>query len=148
MELSNWMFQKAKKVTSTFFFITLWIISVQRKVKPKKMVAFKFLKNFTDSLVNISKCQTQSQWVKVYKSLFADVKQPFDSKKFVSNTLEDQTKIEYYNDNDICDGVIKSVVPENLVSRVKVFIHSSFITYSNHEKPLLWGLFFLAHRNE
>ena len=75
--------------------------------------------------------------MKVYKSLFEDVKQPFDSKKFVSNTIEDQTKIAYYNDNDICDGVIKSVVPENLVSRVKVFIHSSFITYSNHEKPLL-----------
>ena len=70
--------------------------------------------------------------MKVYKSLFADVKQPFDSKKFMSDTIEDQTKIEYYNGNDICDGVIKSVVPENLVSRVKVFIHSSFINYSNH----------------
>ena len=50
---------ESKKGKQHFLFYNL--ISVQRKVKPKKMVAFKFLKNFTDSLVNISKCQTQSQ---------------------------------------------------------------------------------------
>ena len=47
------------------------------------------------------------------QSLFADTKQPSDSKIFVSNTIEDQTKIENCNGSDICAGVIKSFVPEN-----------------------------------
>ena len=35
------------------------------------------------------------------QGLFVDVKQPSDSKIFVSNTIEDQTRIDNYNDNEI-----------------------------------------------
>ena len=47
-----------------------------------------------------------SEKTKGEQSLFADVKQPSNSKIFASNTIEDQTKIEY-------DEVIKSIVPKN-----------------------------------
>ena len=32
---------------------------------------------------------------------------------FVSSTIEDRTRIESYNDNEICAAVVKSIVPEN-----------------------------------
>ena len=35
------------------------------------------------------------------QGLFVDVKQPSDSKIFVSNTIEDQARIDNYNDNEI-----------------------------------------------
>ena len=47
------------------------------------------------------------------QSLFVDVKQPSYSKMFVSSTIEDRTRIESYNDNEICAAVVKSIVPEN-----------------------------------
>ena len=68
-----------------------------------------------DSLVNISKCQTK-QKVNLLLSeqgLFVDVKQPSNSKILVSNAIEDQTRIENFNDNEIWTSVIKSIVPEN-----------------------------------
>lgn len=79
------------------------------------MVAFKILKNLTDSLVNISKRQkkTKGEPLLSEQSLFVDGKQASDSKIFVSNTIEDQTKIENYNNNEICAGVVKLIVPES-----------------------------------
>ena len=52
----------------------------------------------------LSKDFKASEKTKGEQSLF--VKQPSNSKIFASNTIEDQTKIEY-------DEVIKSIVPEN-----------------------------------
>ena len=52
----------------------------------------------------LSKDFKASEKTKGEQSLF--VKQPSNSKIFASNTIEDQTKIEY-------DDVIKSIVPEN-----------------------------------
>lgn len=79
------------------------------------MVPFKILKNFTDSLVNISKRQKKTKGEPLLReqSLFVDGKQASDSKIFVSNTIEDQTKIENYNNNEICAGVVKLIVPES-----------------------------------
>ena len=50
------------------------------------------------------------------QSLFVDVKQPSNSQIFVSNTIEDKTRIKNYNGSEICAGGIKSIVPENDLS--------------------------------
>ena len=55
---------------------------------------------------------TKSEPLLSEQSLFTDVKQPSNSKIFVSNTIKDQLKIEYCNDNEIFAGVIKSIVPK------------------------------------
>ena len=55
---------------------------------------------------------TKSEPLLSEQSLFTDVKQTSNSKIFVSNTIKDKLKIEYYNDNEICAGVIKSIVPK------------------------------------
>lgn len=63
-----------------------------KKWKPEKMVAFKLLKRLYGFLSKLFKTQdkTKGETLLSKQNLFVDVKQPSQSKIFVSNTIKDK----------------------------------------------------------
>ena len=63
-----------------------------KKWKPEKMVAFKLLKRLYEFLSKLFKTQdkTKGETLLSKQNLFVDVKQPSQSKIFVSNTIKDK----------------------------------------------------------